>query len=990
MTDLASWVAAKAKAAMGRKNPEIAPAEGPPASSSPAQAVRPRVPKLPAPSTPSPHLEAPPQQSQLRTRTVSCASSDNGSIRTVATTFTASHVLGRPKRASVCGAPLAAERKNASSPFDDFDMDEIGYPGSSYGGGRMSVAATPAKFSSNFTSSGHMQAFSLGPKNDTYIKPAASEIARSGWLWFKGHGEWEKYYVIATYNQTSKAGILQLYHSSEDLHPAQVLDLQQYHEITPSQSITELLSAPNPNNTKFEGFSVRNGYVDQCFAAVSKSDCAGWITALRILISPTEGGTRSGSFDGGQRDNETPSRKNFFSSQPLSLNFDYSGTQMETASLTRYSDTVNTHLPPSSSKPTTPTPPRRHETVESNTRSSEVVCQEPPFASEEDAEAFLDSITRVIDDRTTRVLEAVWSSYTTGQNTHEVTTAPTVDLQAAVVDLTESMEMRTSRIAKMVNDLLLRPDPVNAIEKLLRGSGAAGNGGVLETVLSKVEEISNKLGEAGKEDLFQKILGRMDEISAHVVETIDKRDSAEKSDNFDDMTVVQESQRQISNDLSMIISILAELGVTQRSRDERVLKEIVSVSQAVTETPLPIFDQILSRLDDYHERVVNLIDDKKSTLAVEQTVRLAVDDWGAKLEGLISLKFSDHAQVSAAIMSVLNDLSGDHTHSRSTTSSISNAEDFMNAKLDNILEVIDFVNKSQCRLVALVTEKLKHSAQQKSTQAETEDLVATITDRITEAIKKHGHKDEAETDIVNSITKLTATCKSIKESQEAFQISLDSTLPHHQTTRETPAPSTDLRDKVEDIINKLSGVSRSFNSRQDIIESWMNRNNDLLKHVVKGVQELEKMERRNDVAGALSGKEAVARIDALIEKIDGLSSTSLERTSQDSHGKYLCDDVTRLKIEQESLRESVQVELKKKAGLENDVALLEARREALRLEIEALEKQREENNVVAVAAEQLLQLETDLQSRVGNLIKQVKSLSTQKALAKRQLNSQPQ
>ncbi|KAI8846108.1 hypothetical protein BC829DRAFT_273226 [Chytridium lagenaria] len=629
-----------------------------------------------------------------------------------------------------------------------------------------------------------------------------------------------------------------------------------------------------------------------------------------------------------------------------------------------------------------------------------------PITPERVDETLTDTIAKLLDDRTTRILEAIWSSYTTAQNSNSVTRHPQVtDVEAAVVELTDSMEMRTSRIAKMVHELVGRRDPVKVL------LGEEGEKGALEGLKDKVDEILGKV-EGGVS--FSNV-GQNDET-------------------LDNISDLHDAQRQTSNDVNMIISLLAELGVSQRSQNEKIMMavsdslspKINEILTRVSETPTEtssvpdsaavdnlinqnermisanesLKEGIMKRVDRVDEKlqdVVNELDMKldsrneslivnidnivrqaimesiqnsqtlektllphlttlltKTTMVdktmetitpkldnilthvttdVDHTVTKAVDAWGEKLGMLIENRFGDHAQVSAAIMSVLNDMHGTGDgHSRSTTASLSNVEELTNAKLDNILEVIDFVNKSQCRLVTVVTEKLKQVTSPKPHDASLKPL---LRETLTEVL---------------------------------------STLPaFSSSSASSPTRKFDVHDKLEDVTSRLSGISRTFDTRHDLIESWMERNTDLLKHVARGVQEMERMERRNDVAGVwVAGKEVVARMEGVLERLEK------SRTETGGEEREMERRVGKREEERRRMEEEVRREMERKVELEMEVKALEESKRVLREEVERLEKRRDVLARVEEVGDELVKLERDLKGRVKGLLKEVKTLTAQK------------
>ncbi|KAJ3096583.1 hypothetical protein HDU97_005757 [Phlyctochytrium planicorne] len=1016
MASLSSWVAAKAKAAMsGRKGPEIAPAEGPvpsppPRRSMESSSARPHIPKRSSRASPTFSY------SSHRRRSHSNDSSDNESVQTVATTLTASHVIGRPKRAGDAppATPLAeASKRTSIANFDDFDLDEIAYPSSSMSA-LLSEKTTPTRH----PPASRQGLSPTGAKNENLMRPAASEIARSGWLWCKGLRGWDKHFVIATYDQISQTGILQMYLSSEDHQASQVLDLRNFSDVGTTHVPDDLKRSFA--HKEFHAFGIRSMYSESVFAASTHADCSNWVSAVNMLFQKNNSST------------DYPAL-----SRPLSSYDNYSSQSSNGRESELFSTETNSGGSESSIDPDKfeldPTQfgiralkPQREVLTDDGVRNTTLFLNGQSVPTLED-------IVKVLDDRTSRVLEAIWSAYTTAQNSSSVANAPSADIEASIADLTDSMEMRTSRIAKMVHDLQQRGDAFKELQAFssdIKARIPEGLGDVLEKLMGSL----NRLAESNMEEVLTQ------------VSTLRSSFAKETDESSDDLARLEATQVQISSDLGMVITILAESGVSQRTRDDKIQKDIQTLLEISKDRPQASSEGL--RIEDVEKILAEKIPNASELESnIETKIKNAINGMHEKLEAIINGKFNDHAQVSAAIMSVLNDLNGP-THSRSTTNtSTTNSDDLLNAKIDNILEVIDFVNKSQCRLVALVAEKLKNTPQK--TPEDDDSLQKLIYETVGDLLKNHTAKESKEIDqslkrtnevlerisetiistsavpnnLAADIKQVRDICSNIqdelssvasaesakdielnirkiltllKESQMEKNNSFDEKSTTARNFDNSMNPN-ELRDHLEQIRNKLSGISRSFDTRQDLIESWMNRNNDLLKHVVKGVQELEKLERRSDVVAALTGKETMAKLEGLIERLETLPSDKAARQAEPEHfeqtpkqgvdflkalgEKYEEQFTKRMEKIEEDFRlaqEKSQAELRKKAILENEVAELEARKASLDKQVGELEAKVQANRDIDDASNQLRQLEEDLQTRVKYLVDEVRNLSFQK------------
>jgi chromosome segregation ATPase len=76
----------------------------------------------------------------------------------------------------------------------------------------------------------------------------------------------------------------------------------------------------------------------------------------------------------------------------------------------------------------------------------------------------------------------------------------------------------------------------------------------------------------------------------------------------------------------------------------------------------------------------------------------------------------------------------------------------------------------------------------------------------------------------------------------------------------------EIRDALMDLEGRITRSARDTAAQHSVVEVWMTRNNDLLKHVQKAVHEVEKLERRNNVSDSLAGSQIGKTITSINEE----------------------------------------------------------------------------------------------------------------------------
>ncbi|KAJ3197628.1 hypothetical protein HK101_002056 [Irineochytrium annulatum] len=950
---LRTWMQLKASSttpAPSQQDPQPSPIH-----SSPLQQAKPII------ST----LFRPRQDHQDTLDSASAYSSDNESIHT---SVTASNVLGRPNRAGrgPASQPRHADdnrrrRENGGPQLDDLDLDDL----TSHDGARTPTkkALSPTLGDSfekdwdvDFASGDGVtrgDVRKLVASGSEYARPAASE--------------WRKYYAIATYRPGTNMGVLQLYKTAQDTRPGKVLDLHNCSSISKKSACSE----PDASSTGsiHELVLSFSSHVSN-LAADTAAECSGWTMALSMMVPKQNGyghvaeGKRGGGLVSERYENARVSYPGAFFKPEL--------VSPEDDGAMRAVQAENHEL--------------REIIRQQQERFQDSERHESASGSGMDLETIVKTFNESLQKRTADILEAIWSAHTTAERTTTVAHAPAMHLEQAIVELTESMEMRTSKIARMVHDLLNRAS---------KAPTAA--------VSSETAEVS----EGSPTNAVE-----AEEASSAVVQSLRELHAEQK--------VSEEAQAIIQAQGTQLIAAAAETNT--------FLGELTKISHGTLEGVSHMYDGIQEKVDK-----------------VGSEITTSIVDFKTDLKESIATHFYDHQQTLSALVTIVNER-GVPPAGESASSN----DDLINAKVDNILEVIDFVNKSQCRLVALLTDKQKQ--QSKDAKASTDEkssdaLRASIAKLLDERLATLSSTFASSRSV--SADESARIYTEILQSQQTFFKSLTDQLAasdqqqnRAQDMRERRLFTLDLcKEQLHEISTRLSGISRDSNSRHDHMESWMNRNNDLLKHVQKGVQEIERTQRKSDVAAVLTVK-AEAQIESIAESLNVVRAHVLsskereEKERLDEHAsirslfhelKAVCVSVSEPKEsgydkartdklesaladmagELRSLKGSLAVRARsdeipqtltlqetadhfrsisaqftsdvnaakaEKESLAAEITKLRYARDAIKADVAELEQKRSEVVPVLNAREAVAELEKDLQGRIAGLVGQVKRL----------------
>ncbi|KAI9332719.1 hypothetical protein DFJ73DRAFT_896733 [Zopfochytrium polystomum] len=756
-------------------------------------------------------------------------------------------------------------------------------------------------------------------------------------------------------------GILHLYASENDTQPVQIIDLQ---DCTAATS----LKRPNASNHSMHAgvslfeFNLTCVGREHIFGAPTAAECSAWVLALSMMISRNSKTTASGPYKRLQNHQSVSSVTTCGEKDSDNLGVGTTDTslRMELQAMAAENSRLREDLAKQASRMSemestataaaTGAAAMRLE-AETARRCSEAIQRETSqstLKTEEVGDKRLDelssvgSLTALVEAKSEALMQAIKEAFQ-GQNVQikgeegQEVSGTMNEVAVAVAELTESMELRTTRIGQMVHELLQR-------------TAKKQESGPIVDVPRHTEDLKH-------------IAQRMDEIFARVSAlptvpssvTNETRVSGEATPEWKSLLKSLENlkaeQSIVSNDLSTLLELFAESNSGQRDKETEARRSQMEQHAAA----MSEFSEIRSSLASVESRVEKLLSGSiYSTNGGEENgnqILAAISDVQSKMNDLIT--------------------------ARSDSSSIE-GDDLIQAKLDNILEVIDFVNKSQCRLVGLMTEKSRIPVPIKSPNHSTPSSAASSPSR-----KLPSSSEDTESSTINPLlSKITAAVSSlVPPNLSALLTETNAALRALQTTG-IPHPGT-TSSPTESLSLQLSRHTRDADARHQVLEMWMTRTHDLLKHVQRGVAGFERVERWRDLPGRAGsapvresahadavgdggygalGGDAAARVGQIVRSEMQKALEDLRKEVKAGIGSYVEEEMRGQKSAAKAALERLEAE---RNGL---VSQLEnARREAenAKKELNELTAARSDLDNFGDLYQAIKGLERDLQSQAG-------------------------
>ncbi|KAJ3232176.1 hypothetical protein HDU81_003276 [Chytriomyces hyalinus] len=753
-----------------------------------------------------------------------------------------------------------------------------------------------------------------------YVRPSAMEIAREGWMFYQsevGFG-WDKVQAIATYKLDMRSAILQFYESDDDIHPFSVLDISRMDAIMANSVLAHLPDTSQEPVNLFT-FTISTGPTCIYLAATVSTDRDAWISALKMMTSSSE---TCPTNDESDRANtaKPPPRYSMQTESEETLQLQLQQSQERVAQLEQQLLQTQKDLQLAAS------------TVVSNADNQD---NDQPVP----AAAPAPNVINAIDSKMNEILEAIWAAHSTATRTAESlhpsssteenergpnaarnenedgATATTIsDVEAAVQDLTESMEMRTSRIGKMVHELLGVKEDVLAMKNMMFG----GNG-FRSTSANEVTVDGNACLSTNGE----------------TIQVLNK---------------VLSSQASTANDLGSLLGIAAESGLAQRMAWEE------QAQSAQTR-----HSELVQLTQEQQDKLIQL--NKTSFESVLDKLELLVQTVEAGFAGKVH---DAHGKLSETIRAALKESPPSNTHARQQSSESSVADDLLNGELDNIAQVIDFVNKSQCRLVNLVTEKLKPVP---ASDPNHEQLITQIRDAIKDAILPM---------LEANLSKPGTVSRSMTSSPSRLTLSDETGESDRASSR---ALHTLIMESLANLEGQLVRTSRDIASRHELVEVWMERNHESLKHIQRGVSEVEKMERSaSPLRGSASSFSVSEKRNHELdfESKAEVFASKLERKANSLLENLVMDSKDVWSSRQERMVADLEALAAEKALLVQQVHSLREDRNTLTSEIKRLEQIKTEAGNIDPICKAVSELEEQLEERVSALLNQIEVLKRER------------
>ncbi|KAJ3413165.1 hypothetical protein HDV05_008368 [Chytridiales sp. JEL 0842] len=706
--------------------------------------------------------------------------SDAGSVHTTVTSITTSTQKGKPHRMQWRSPSRQQKNLSSSDSFStpalerDEDEDDNGddrrAPSPSPAGKSnafskaMTLSSSPTSMEPNTYAprmlwpQGTRSSIKSESDNTTttfleaYVRPAAADIAREGILYHPTLSSYTKSHAIATYHPSTTHPILHLYHLPEDIHPFKLIHL---HSCTG-------ISNPHLKDGLYEFKLTMDNGAHVPLAAETTEDASNWILALKMMMSGGGSTDSQGSF-----------------SRTASEEFEPVAEDVQTQ------DQLN----------------QLRAEIEALRAENELLKQQQSSSSQP---LPTENLETLLDSKTTQIIEAIWASHTTTVNTSTTSLTPTfTELREQLEGLTESMETRTSRIGRMVHEVLKRTE-------------VGGDGGIWKEVKEGIEEVVGKVIQQETQQLKVESGNGGAVKGEEVVKGVEVL-----------VEGLKEGMKGVEGDMGSLLSLLAEAQIAQRAG----------------------FAEVTELTAENHKEVVKLQVKTKDELQSSIVERLGhlQENLKASLQSLVLEQLTTPA------------------HSRSTSGT---EKELVNAKLDNILEVIDFVNQSQCRLVTLITEKMLKAPNSPIRTPNSTTTTVPIDDlKLRETLKST---------LQDICRDPTGPFQPLLLPTSASHFSLNMELPRSSPSSSTEGPQT-LQSALQDIEKTLSRSTTDTRSSFTHLESWMARVLDLIKMVRRDVGELERVERERTVEGVF-GEGVLEKLGGRIEQaVVGCLETAWEK-----------------------------------------------------------------------------------------------------------------
>ncbi|KND04088.1 uncharacterized protein SPPG_01530 [Spizellomyces punctatus DAOM BR117] len=721
------------------------------------------------------------------------------------------------------------------------------------------------------------------------VRPPPSEVARGGWLWTQLTLNWKKVYGILTY-KNGNMGIIHLYENEDDSQPFRIVELSTCTEVEACKDANTFMTG------RYEFRLRMSSRQDAVFAAESGVDRSQWIASLKMLLprAHTPGMHSPMPLPSApQLDQLVEDRMG----EQREADEEYYEIPRRTSDTTfaqaafhgyarRHNATVDSEQPSQLYSPTGQD--IRTEIVnvkdlllkllDVNTRadtSTDVSERYIELRSE------LTKLSRTFEETSKGIATAVQDlKHAMPPKPNE--TSSTTELETAVVELTDSMEIRTSKIAKMVHELLQKDDHGERIqagledlktllkEALTRFSGqhanaSLGQNGSLEASIASLNATVHSIAQSFSE--LQLTLSTPSEQSPHLAEHLAKSSDALNSISGR-LEGLYETQHQHSVDMGMLMGMLAESNQKAALKQTETMSLVRDAKGGVEEMKVILQQHgstVIERIDSWAKNVdktgagqqtelqsvvTNMREELSTTLQhlreeksgsqndaiIARIDRLCDAQENTKQLLIDKLDPSTTQELLRCLEKLDKRTEVDNVHIRDSLLTIERAVKMQNEGYltkNDIQSISDTLEDVKARLSSALLRPPPSPKQTSGDRLDrpTTNMITSINDKLIHLSKLIDHVQETQTarfyaveDRLKALPSASSTASTTDES------ATDAMLQQHKLT--------DIRNSLESIEERLSRSGREGQSRHDVVDGRLDRMSDQLKHMQRTLTKL--------------------------------------------------------------------------------------------------------------------------------------------------------
>ncbi|TPX60806.1 hypothetical protein PhCBS80983_g01546 [Powellomyces hirtus] len=423
---------------------------------------------------------------------------------------------------------------------------------------------------------------------------------------------------------------------------------------------------------------------------------------------------------------------------------------------------------------------------------------------------------------------------------------PHADLEAAVVELTESMEMRTSKIAKMVHELL---------QHRTATADQADLKTVIQTSLDSLTQQVHALSQQQKQPetglALSDKLTSVHTLTQEVMSTLVDMQRSLPTPAALDTQIAQlaSAQRRQGMDLGQIMTMVAEGNQKAAGARDEGLRSVGHNVLTVLERQKAAADALATVASDstkLQEMVQKSLDHRELVTLVTQMQRVLVGDSRTGREQVDSLQTSITAHHAAAftksdavpVVALLEDI-------KLQVSAAAAAPPL--STLTRSSSIGDRLDRPTTNMITSINDKLIHLSRLIDHVQETQTTrFSSVDERLQAALPGgggNGDADETDTQQMITLHKLT-----------------------------------DIRNSMENVEERLGRVGREAQTRHDVVDGRLERIADQLKYMHRTITKLVQV-------GMLgNGDEACATINAGSESVGGQNNSSNNNNNSNNNG----------------------------------------------------------------------------------------------------------